>query len=135
MCPIAIWQVQEPHEEWDTGGSALAGANNYAASCVTGGVADFSGVFLWPPIPQIHGVVFHILMQRLIEAINLLGVTSFKTIKQLVDKVMNLNDGLITEPGQSDAGTLIVPIVVAGVGIGFIHCSSATACCSNSSGK
>jgi hypothetical protein len=107
----------------------FSSAKNNAARYDTGGVAELKlGVALERPIAQVQCIVVRGFVQRLVKAINLLAITSLKTIKQLVDKVVKLNDSLITEPGQSDSGALIVPIVVAGVGIRFIHCSSPMAC-------
>jgi len=93
-------------------------AKSNAARYDAGGVAELKlGVALKRPVAQVQCIVFRVFIQRLIEAINLLTITRLKAINQLVDKVMNLNDGLITEPGQSDSGALIVPIIVTGVGI------------------
>ncbi len=53
---------------------------------------------------QIQCILFGLFIQRLIKAINLLAITSLKTINQMMDKVMHLNDGLITELGQKYLG-------------------------------
>jgi len=91
--------------------------NSNAARYEAGGVAEVMGGFLKRPIAAyVQSVVFRVFMERLIKAVNLLAIASLKPIKHMMDKVMNLNDGLITEPGQDYLGIGTLP-AKAGVGI------------------
>jgi hypothetical protein len=99
---MANWKVQTPHGEWDAACPLLPGHTPTATppGMKLAALLSSGAQFLKRPIATyIQGVIVRVFIERLIKPINLFAITSLKTIQHMMDKVMNLNGGLITEPG------------------------------------
>src|SRR5438045_1786692 len=76
--------------------------------------------------------------QVFVEAMDLVAVASLEQIEDVMEEVVDLHDSVVTEPRQRDAAGGWE--VGAGRGSGHqvgarVHCSSAMACCTISSGR
>jgi hypothetical protein len=75
-------------------------------------------------VVQVEGgvrLVRRVAAQVLVEAMDLVAVAGFEQIQDVMDEVVDLDDGIVTEPGHVDVAWYKV------VGV-RVHCSSAMAC-------